>query len=268
MSIETYAMEHSIEMLRQEYLGRLRKNQKYSLRAFAKSIGLPSGRLSEILAKKRPLSERLATQVASNLPWQPDKVRTFLEGVRKPHFGTPRESMGEHLFSKALADDEFKLIAEWHHFAILSLIKTRDFSKEPRWIARRLGISTVQVRSALERLMRLDLIREEAHTYVRTQKGITTTHDVPSSAIRQSHKHGLEQAILALETLEVGERDMSTAMFVMRREKMQRAKELIREFRRNLSSLLEDELGDEVYKLSIQFHPITVRGENHDSASS
>lgn len=40
------------------------KNPRYSLRAFARSLGVSSGQLSEILSGKRPLSHKLARRIA------------------------------------------------------------------------------------------------------------------------------------------------------------------------------------------------------------
>jgi transcriptional regulator with XRE-family HTH domain len=40
------------------------KNPRYSLRAFARSLGVSSGQLSEILSGKRPLSHKLARRVS------------------------------------------------------------------------------------------------------------------------------------------------------------------------------------------------------------
>jgi transcriptional regulator with XRE-family HTH domain len=43
---------------------RKEKNPRYSLRAFARSLGVSSGQLSEILSGKRPLSHKLARRIA------------------------------------------------------------------------------------------------------------------------------------------------------------------------------------------------------------
>ena len=40
------------------------KNPRYSLRAFARSLGVSSGQLSEILSGKRPLSHKLARRIS------------------------------------------------------------------------------------------------------------------------------------------------------------------------------------------------------------
>ncbi|HEY8269264.1 MAG TPA: hypothetical protein VIG33_00125 [Pseudobdellovibrionaceae bacterium] len=43
---------------------RKEKNPRYSLRAFARSLGVSSGQLSEILSEKRPLSHKLARRIS------------------------------------------------------------------------------------------------------------------------------------------------------------------------------------------------------------
>lgn len=55
---------------------RKEKNPRYSLRAFARSLGVSSGQLSEILSGKRPLSHKLARRISIAL------ALTEVEGQR------------------------------------------------------------------------------------------------------------------------------------------------------------------------------------------
>ena len=52
------------EFLMTTFNERKDKNPRYSLRAFARSLGVSSGQLSEILSGKRPLSHKLARRIA------------------------------------------------------------------------------------------------------------------------------------------------------------------------------------------------------------
>lgn len=67
------------------------KNSRYSLRAFARSLGVSSGQLSEILSGKRPLSHKLARRISIALALTEEESQKllflvsqqsqFLEGV-------------------------------------------------------------------------------------------------------------------------------------------------------------------------------------------
>lgn len=56
-----------IEYLQKEFSARRKRNPRYSLRAFAKSLQLDSSTLSKLLRKKRPLTLNLARALLRGL---------------------------------------------------------------------------------------------------------------------------------------------------------------------------------------------------------
>lgn len=243
-------MENQIvKTLRAEYLRRAGLNPRYSLRAFAKNLGLPSGRLSELLSGKRNLTKEMAFHVLDRLELPLEERRRLLD-QHQPTEATESVEI-------RLREDEFSIIADWYHFAILSLLETRDFQNEPAWIARRLGLNTITVQNALERLHRLGLIKEMGGKIVSKQCGTSTTHDVPSGALRQSHRQSLEQAIRSLDEISVELRDITSVTMAIDIEKIPQAKKLIRTFRRRMCKFLESDQKTEVYNLNIQLVPVS-----------
>jgi len=57
---------------------RKEKNPRYSLRAFARSLGVSSGQLSEILSGKRPLSHKLARRIAIALALTEEETQKLI----------------------------------------------------------------------------------------------------------------------------------------------------------------------------------------------
>ncbi|MCB0417012.1 MAG: TIGR02147 family protein [Bdellovibrionales bacterium] len=252
---------HPVEWLREEYIRRRERNPSYSLRAFARSLGLSPGPLSEILAKKRELSLKLALRIAQRIAMNPEQLEAFVEPLRK---STPDPVSGKETRFRELSVDTYYLIADWYHFAILSLMETKNFEGRVRWIAERLSVSVVEVRSALERMERLGLVFKKAQTWLLNQEGVTTTHDVPNGALRKSHKQQLEIAKAALDSVPVEERDITSMMMAIDVSKLPKAKILIREFRRQLSQFLETGNKTEVYNLSIQLVPLSKKTKQGD----
>ncbi|MCB9253510.1 MAG: TIGR02147 family protein [Bdellovibrionaceae bacterium] len=252
---------HPVEWLREEYIRRRERNPSYSLRAFARSLGLSPGPLSEILAKKRELSLKLALRIAQRIAMNPEQLEAFVEPLRK---STPDPVSGKETRFRELSVDTYYLIADWYHFAILSLMETKNFEGGVRWIAERLSVSVVEVRSALERMERLGLVFKKAQTWLLNQEGVTTTHDVPNGALRKSHKQQLEIAKAALDSVPVEERDITSMMMAIDVSKLPKAKILIREFRRQLSQFLETGNKTEVYNLSIQLVPLSKKTKQGD----
>ncbi len=238
--------ENPVEWIRREYHERRNRNQQYSLRAFARLVGISPGALWEIIRGKRPLSLKTAQRIADRLAFSPVEKDLFLRLASGDRDATYVE----------LSEDRFALIAEWHHYALISLLETTDCQFDVHWLARRLGLIPSEITASLDLLERLGLIEKSGVGY-RTLAALTTSQDVPSTALKQSHREGLEQAIQAIEQAPLQSRDISSITMAINVSQIPKAKELIRKFRRDLSGLLESGVRSEVYNLNIQLVPVT-----------
>lgn len=234
------------------------KNPGYSLRAFARRLRLAPSALSEILSGKRPISVRVAEQIAERLAWAPD-VR---ERVVRTYLGSRRKTTPHRRESIALDVDQYHAISEWYHFAILSLAETRGFRSDARWIGCRLGISADIALAAVERLLRMGLLNQEKNgRWAATGKSYATTDGIVNLALRKSHQRNLELAKASLETDPIDRRDFTAMTMVADPAKLPEAKRRIREFRDELSAFLEDGDKSEVFKICLQLFPLTKFAE-------
>jgi len=86
---------------------RKEKNPRYSLRAFARSLGVSSGQLSEILSGKRPLSHKLARRISIALALTDEESQKLIHLVsQQSQF---LEATGSN--SSQLSDEEIALMA-------------------------------------------------------------------------------------------------------------------------------------------------------------
>ncbi|MGZ3713388.1 MAG: DUF4423 domain-containing protein, partial [Bdellovibrionota bacterium] len=196
MQMEVRNLQPEARWLVSEFKRRKADNPAYSLRAFARQIGLPPGRVSEFLSGKRSLTNKSFFKIAERLGLSP-RQRAALTGKAE-------NPAAEY---KLLDDDIFDAIAEWQHFAFINLMDTADFKSDIPWIAKRLGISTAETRDMIQRLHRLGLIEMKGKVLTKPETNLMTSNDVPSAALRRSHKQSLEQAVDALEGVSVDERD-------------------------------------------------------------
>lgn len=240
----------AVDWLRAEFLRRRRKNQAYSLRAYARHLGLSPGPLSEILGLKRALSSKIAEKLVERLGLDPQERAAFLSSVGE-------EPSNEEARLREIGLDAFHVIADWYHYALLSLIETQGFRLEPRWIAKRLGISSLEARVAWERLERLGLVEIVDGKPRLRQQGVTTPHDVPSAALRRAHRQSLGQAARALEEIAVEDRDFSFITMAIDPAKLDIAKSMIRKFRRELAKVVESGRRTEVYRLGVYLMPLS-----------
>lgn len=236
------------------------KNPSYSMRAFAKKAGLTSSALSEILRGKRRVSRELAERVAQRLCLAPDQASALLElfPAKLTYDATAREAAISYT---QLNMDHFYVISDWYHFAILSLVETQGYRHEPAWVARRLGIKTTEAKAAFERLERLEMITID-------KKGRATRHDVhyatsdevASVSLRKLHAQNLELARRSLEDDEVHERDFTAMTLTIDPKDLPDAKKMLREFTDRFAKRLERGAKKEVYKLCLQFIPLSKGG--------
>lgn len=249
------------EFLRGELERRCAQNARYSLRAFARDLQLTPSRLSEVFNRRRGLTPSLAARVALRLALGDGDSRRFMLLVQKSDGRTEmlraqarREiSLDAESLPTALTLDAFRVIQDWYHYAILELTQVSGFRSDPAWIARRLRITPTEVRGALSRLSRLDLLESgRGGKLKRTNAVLTTPNEVVSDSIREFNRQVLSKALHALDSQPLEERDVSTYTMAVDPTRIPEAKKRIRAFRRELGRFLESGKSQRVYCLSVQ----------------
>ena len=237
-----------VAVLRTAIEERSQRNPGYSLRAFARASGISHTVLSLVLSGKRPLSKKAALKLADYLELDPESRQNVLK---------PYESKPTPEFS-TLSLDAFSVISDWYHYAILSLMELPDAKLDARWIAKRIGISVLDAKMAIERLQRLELLVEDAEGRFH-QRGLPIKIDntVSTAATRRFHKQVLARAAESIEKDDIAERDFSSMTFAMDVSSVEFARERIREFRRQLTAELEMRgTPQSVYYLTVQLFPV------------
>lgn len=242
------------EWLRAEYERRRARNGRFSMRMFARQIGVSSGRLSELMSGKRAITEAVANKISAQLLLEPRERQAFLECM--PRSGKKAQASDDKY--EDLSADAFHTLADWEHFAIYNLMDTSDFQPDVQWIGERLNLSAQRVRESMNRLLRLGLISEHNGVWRKRGANITTTHEIESMALRVSHRQSLEQVFTALDEVPLDLRDITSMTMAIDMARMAEAKHLIKKFRRELCAFLEaGSIRTEVYNLNIQLVPVT-----------
>jgi uncharacterized protein (TIGR02147 family) len=263
-------------LIKRELEERCARNSSYSLRAFAKHLGLSPSALSEILSGKYGLSDSRARQVATALGLHAEEVEMFRDLVKREYSRSASERSAAEIRLKRqheqpnyhqLQMDAFKVIADWYHYAILELTYLETFQNDTAWIARSLGINENTVKSAIERLKTLDLL-EVKRGRLRAKEDFTASSSgIPSEALRRFHRQILEKAISAIQLQSVQERDLSSCVLAIDEDDIPIAKEAIKKFRRSLSNkLASTKIKTSVYCLSTQFFRISETQRNKKEA--
>lgn len=244
--------------LQDEFLRRTERNRRYSLRAFARQLGIGSSDLSKVLNDRRAVTAKLIDRLAVPLELSPAQVRGFHNGIlaRK----TPSVSASQITF-KALSDDTFRLVADWYHFGILELMKLPTFREDPAWIAKQFNVSVIAVNVAVERLKRLGFIVEDAEG--KWMDGVGPTSIVSdrksTKARRMLQSQVLELAQKSLDSVPLEEREQSAVIMAIDTKKIPEAKKIIDQFRRDMITLLAGSQAkkNRVAVLNISLFPVS-----------
>lgn len=250
--------QHYSEMMREEFQTRAFKNASYSLRAFARDLGLTSGNLSDLLNKKIGLSFSKAKQVALKLNFSEEDQQLFLKLV-EISLDNDKTKSELQIFNYdssyiTLADDYYRVLTEWYYFALVELVRVADFQNDDEWIAKRLGISESEVRSAIERLLRVELLKDENGVLIQTYDYFISPSGTPSDTAKKFHKQILARAALAVDNQAIEERNFTSGFLRVRKSDLPHIANRIKEFRREMAAEIESGEGhDSVYAFAIQF---------------
>jgi len=243
-------MKQYQELLANHLSYRKKQNPRYSLRSFAKNLGMSPGQLSSLINGKKSLTLKQAAKLIDKLDLDEESSTEMIQGL------VPKWK-NDFLQIRTLAEDEMAVVSEWYYFAILSLGKINSNRATGEWIGRKLAIHPKTAEAALQTLIRVNLIKMEGPSFRQTGLALSTNTDIPSSVIRGYHRQNLKMAEEKLESVPVAERSFNSITFAVNPDKLGEAKKLIEHFLRRLCRTLEDGRTTEVYTFATQLFPLT-----------
>lgn len=252
------------DFLLDEFRNRRSRNPNYSLRAFARDLGMPASKLSQNLRGLCGISVAKAEVIADKIQLREDDRRLFLALVEAQH---ARSRVAKQQASAELAkiaaqklnqmpSEKFAIIRDWYHLAILELVEIKGFKADPIWIGSRLDLPVELVREAIARLVECGLLLVDEEKWRQTHRDLELPSGPPSRQVREHHRQLLTKAGVALEEVSVDEREFSSQTFAVDRALVGELKTLIRDFQRQVAKLASSGTPDEVYALTIQLFPL------------
>lgn len=252
------------DFLLEEFRARRSRNPNYSLRAFARDLGMPASKLSQNLRGLCGISVAKAETIADRLQMREDDRRLFLALVESQHARSrvARQQAShalEHIRRDKLDElslEKFSVVRDWYYMAILEMTDIKGFKPDLAWMAARLDLPVELVREAVERLNELGLLDTAGPVWNQTHKDLELPSGMPARSVREHHKQILTKALVAVDEVPVDAREYSSQTFAVARSALPDLKGLIREFQRKVARLAGQGEKDEVYQLSIQLFPL------------
>jgi uncharacterized protein (TIGR02147 family) len=240
--------------LEQELARRNSANPNYSLRAFARDLGVDSSFLSKLLNGKRSMTARTIMSLAPRLNLSDADVQAF---IQKANGRRRRYSVGAQdvqVFQE-LEDHKYLQHLEWYHLAILEMIGVKGFQANASWISEHLPITADQAQQALDTLLSHGVLSQREDGLWKNEINNHTMSGIKVPRAQQVKKQIYEQA-LAIIPQGIG--NHTTMTVAVSESRYQEAVDRITRFRRELSHFLnEPEEKEKVYQILISLFPVT-----------
>ncbi len=251
------------QLLSEELESRSQKNPRYSLRAFAKTLGTSHAYISQVLRDQRKLSVDKGSQIAKILRWDREKTTYFLNLLSLDKAKTQElrariqreieeNPMSAPYFSK-VREEHWDLLLQWPCAALWSRIDITGLKEPLSQIAEEYRVPEVRLGEALQKFIRYGYLRREKNVFV---KIVPHLHfgDVPNQIVRQFQKTCLTRAQTALDRQEFSERDHTAGFIALKPDNLAEFRREIREFHNRLAALAEPKTSADcrVYCLAVQ----------------
>ncbi len=256
-AMESELILQLIHAVNTEYTRRHSKNRKYSLRAYAKHLGVDASHLLNFIRGKKGLSRPRLLLLGEKLNLGPN----WLERIQATAI---RGKKPDDVY-KEIEEAHFRNMYHWYYAAICELPLVKGFQPVPEWIAKTLGITVSQAREALNTLQATGaLIKLPSGTKKGSMaRPVSLTYYRPGQTTaerRENQKEFIRKALAAVDEIPIELRDQSTMVMATSAENLPKARNLIQKFRRDLCKLLQKN-GDyqQLYVMSVSLFPISKK---------
>lgn len=237
------------DILNAEYKKRVDKNSSFSIAAFAKIVGVDASSVGKMLSGSRKITDKKFRQIAENLKLSESYTDAVLNQIKKET--NPSEYFGK------LEDEQFKVISDWYHFAILQLTYLENFNNDPKWIAKYLGIKHYEAKDAVERLLKLNFLKQSPCGRLIDNSEFANINKPNTSSIQKHQRGVLKQAYSSITEVPYESRAHSTLTLAVNKNKMKLIRSKMIQFKTEIDKIIseDNESKNDVYHLSLSFFP-------------
>jgi len=258
-----------------DYYAERKVKSAFSWHEFADKAGFSSPVYLKYVSEGRfNLSDEAAVRVAASMGLMGYESDFFMELVHFDHAKTDAQkklafdkmiSIADAHKAKILEGDSFRFFGDWKNPVVRELAPAMPGAK-PLALAHacRPKMSAAEVSETLEFLVRAGLLVKDGEgNYRQTEKSVTTgPMGVTPVAVRNLHRQMGEFALDAIEGVPQEKRHFSGLTLGVTREAYEEITQAAAEFRKKVVAIAtREEATDEVYRLNIQFFPLTNKSE-------
>jgi uncharacterized protein (TIGR02147 family) len=261
-----------------DYYADRKAKTAFSWQEFAKTAGFSSPVYLKYVSEGRfNLSAEAAVRTAQAMHLADYEREFFVEMVKFDHAKNDDEkraafskmvSIAESRKAKIVDGESFRFFEDWKNPVLRELAPAMPGAK-PLAMAHacRPEVSAAEVSDALSFLVKADLLKKDKDgNYAQTDKVVTTgPMEFTPLAVRGLHRQMGAFALDAIENVPQDERHFSGLTLGITREAYEKIVQRIAEFRKDIIAIATSETAtDEVYRLNVQFFPMTKKSANKD----
>ena len=259
-----------------DYYADRKAKSAFTWQEFANAAGFTSPVYLKYVSEGRfNLSEDAAVRVAQAMDLAGFEPEYFCEMVKFDHAKNDAEKKAAFNRMLAIADahkakilegDSFRFFSDWKNPVIRELAPAMPGAK-PLALAHacRPKVSAAEVSETLKFLVNAELLqKDEDGNYRQTEKSVTTgPMNATPVAVRGLHRQMGEIALEVIDGESQDERNFSGLTLGVTRGAYEEIVKEIAEFRKRVVAIAtRDDETDEVYRMNIQFFPMTNKGLN------
>jgi len=256
-----------------DYYAEKKAKSSFTWQTFTQAAGFSSPVFLKYVSEGRyNLSEETAYRVAFAMGLAGYEQEYFAEMVKFDHAKTDEEKKFAFNRMLAIADvhkvrivegDSFRYFESWKNPVLRELAPAMPGAK-PLALARacRPKVTAAEVSESLNFLVKANLLQKDKNgNYAQTETGVSTgPMDVTPVAVRGMHRQMGEFALEAIEGVPQNERHFSGLTLGITRDAYDEIVQEIAEFRKRIIAIAtRNDATDEVYRLNVQFFPMTKK---------
>ncbi len=256
------APEDYLRILQHEFQERKKKNNKYSLRAFAKFLGVSHALLSLVFLKKKGLSLKMADKISTKLSLSYLERNIFIKSVekcfsrsakKKTTAGHALSELHKHKQFTALNHETITQLDHWAYIGVFEVIHSKK-AQTTKDICFFLDLKPSLTLKVLTYLQEISAISEENGVFTALSSSLQTTNDIPAKAMVSYHISMAQKAIASIQQQPVHMREFQNAILTVNQDSIGEAKTMIRNFIHEFNTrFYVDNDKSQLYSLIVNF---------------
>lgn len=259
--------------LKAVYSDRVSRNKSYSMRAFARAMGLAPSFLHSVLAGERRISVQKAAEISEKLKLASDAQTYFINlvEVESAHSELARDVLMQRLNAirmrqrrRVYGKDKFSILSKWYYPAILAMSDLTDCVISVESVQKKLGLDIEQANEAIAALMQSGWLEKAEDGSLRRQiPHVLLKSEVTDSTLRTFHAQLLQMAVMSHLFIPPAERITRSETLAINVDQLDKVRKLTENFIESLIEVAQE--GDNrtaVFHLNLNFFNLLKKGES------